>query len=253
MRHQGRIRKWLATAAGAAALLSVLPGPAATATADEARPSLVGRYLNLHQCVYLPALGGDYFTVVVPGRDGRFTTGTNTSAAADADASCGPGDGNFTTTVPVTWAQTLDLNAGRYLNLHQCVYYSPAQRDHITTVVSLGGGEFSTGSNVSDTRDTTPNCGPGRGLYSLVPLLSEVKALDLSAGRYVNLQQCVYYYGRNGFNDHFTTVVPTTRDGRFTTGTKVSNTVDTAPTCGPGDGNFNLIPLLSGTKALSRT
>ncbi|MFF2193961.1 hypothetical protein [Streptomyces sp. NPDC058157] len=251
MRHQGRIRKWLAAAAGAAALLSVLPGPAA-ATADSRAP-LAGRYLNLHQCVYLPALGGDFFTVVVPGDDGRFTTGTKASATADADVSCGAGDGNYTTSVPVTWAQTLDLNAGRYLNLHQCVYYSEAQHDHITTVVSLGGGEFSTGTNVSDARDTTPNCGPGRGLYYLVPLLSEVKVLDLSAGRYVNLQQCVYYYGRNGFNDHFTTVAPTTRDGRFTTGTKVSNTVDTAPTCGRGDGNFNLIPLLSGTKALSRT
>ncbi|MEV7546591.1 hypothetical protein [Streptomyces sp. NPDC089915] len=252
MRHQGRIRKWLAAAAGAAALLSVLPGPVATATAED-RSALAGRYLNLHQCVYTTAFGGDFFTTVVPSGDGRFASGTNTSATADQSLSCGSGDGNFSTLHPWAGFDTLDLNAGRYLNLHQCVYYSDAQRDHVTTVAYLGGGEFSARSNVSDTRDTAPDCGPGRGLYRLVPLLSDVKVLDLTAGRYVNLQQCVYYYGRNGFNDHFTTVVPTTRDGRFTTGTKVSGTVDTAPTCGPGDGNFTLIPLLSGTKALSRT
>ncbi|WP_327412750.1 hypothetical protein [Streptomyces sp. NBC_01233] len=69
----------------------------------------------------------------------------------------------------------------------------------------------------------------------------------------MNLRQCVYSYGERGFDDHFTTVAPTTRDGRFATGTKLSDTADTAPTCGRGDGNVNPIPLLSGTKALSRT
>ncbi|GAA0327266.1 hypothetical protein GCM10010302_77850 [Streptomyces polychromogenes] len=250
MSLQGRIRKWLAAVAGAAALLSVPAGPAATA---DSRPPLVGRYLNLHQCVYTPTFGADFFTTVVPSLDGRFTSGTNTSATADTSLSCGAGDGNFSPLHPWAGFDTLDLNAGRYLNLHQCVYYSDAQRDHVTTVAYLGGNDFSARSNVSDTRDTTPDCGPGRGPYHLVPLLSDVKVLDLTAGRYVNLQQCVYYSGRNGFNDHFTTVVPTTRDGRFTTGTKVSGTVDTSPTCGSGDGNFALIPLLSGTKALSRT
>ncbi|MEU9087709.1 hypothetical protein [Streptomyces sp. NPDC048357] len=248
MRLQGRARKWLAAAA-AAALLLVVPGPA---TADGPR-QLAGNYLNLHQCVYSSPRVVDYFTTVVPSRDGRFTTGTATSTAPDQTRSCGAGDGNFTPHHPWAAVQALDLSAGRYLNLHQCVYYSDGQRDHLTTVISLGGGEFSAGTNVSDTPDTAPNCGPGRGLYALIPLLSDVKALDLSAGRYVNLQQCVYYYGAGGFDDHFTTVVPTRRDGRFTTGTKVSNTPDTAPTCGRGDGNFGLIPLLSGTKALSRT
>ncbi|MDX3539525.1 hypothetical protein PV721_35420 [Streptomyces sp. MB09-01] len=81
------------------------------------------------------------------------------------------------------------------------------------------GKGFSAASNVSDTRDTTPNCGPGRGPCHLV----------------------------------LHPVVPTARDGRSATGTKVSRTADTAPTCGRGDGNFNRIPLLSGTKALSRT
>ncbi|MFA7764235.1 hypothetical protein ACGFNX_22545 [Streptomyces sp. NPDC048723] len=75
---------------------------------------------------------------------------------------------------------------------HQCVYYSAAQKDHITTVIA-------------------------------------------------------------GFNDHFTTFVPARGGGRYNTGTKVSGTADTAPTCGGGNGNCTLIPLLSGTLTLSRT
>lgn len=246
VRHTGRVGKWLAAGLSAAALLLV-PGPA-HADAGHRRP-LAGNTLNLHQCVYAPTPGVDYMTMVVPSRDGRFTSATNTAAAPDPDLSCGAGDGNYTPLRPWAALQSLDLSAGRYLNLHQCVYYSDLQHDHLTVLVSRGG-EWSTGTNVSNTADTTVECGPGRGIYYLVPLLSSVKALDLSAGRYLNLQQCQYYYGR--LTDHFTTFLPS-GDGRFTTGTKVSNTPDTTPTCGNGDGNYTLIPLLSGTKALSRS
>ncbi|MFD8982376.1 hypothetical protein [Streptomyces sp. NPDC059564] len=251
MHHKGRVGTWLAATLSAAALLLV-PGPAgADAHADHLRP-LAGDILNLHQCVYAPTPGVDYLTTVVPrSGDNRFAAGTNTAAAPDRDLSCGAGDGNFTAIRPWASFQSLDLSSGRYLNLHQCVYYSELQHDHLTVVVSRGGGDWGTGTNVSNTPDTTVECGPGRGLYSLVPLLSDVIALDLGAGRYVNLQQCQYYAG--SLADHFTTVVPTRRDGRFTTGTKVSNTAAAAPACGRGDGNFNLVPLLSGTTALSRT
>lgn len=252
MRHKGHLGKWLAATVSAATLLLV-PGPANAddhADGGGVRP-LAGNILNLHQCVYQPAPGVDYLTTAVPSGDGRFTAGTNTAAAADTALSCGNGDGNYAPVRPWAGFQSLDLSAGRYLNLHQCVYYSELQHDHLTVVISRGGGEWSTGTNVSNTPDTTVVCGPGRGLYQLLPLLSDVKALDLGAGRYVNLQQCQYY--SSSLTDHFTTVVPTSRDGRFTTGTKVTDTADTAPACGPGDGNFNLIPLLSGTKALSRS
>jgi len=181
MHLKRQVRTWLAAAATAAALFAS-PTPTASANANAQAPQ-AGRYLNLHQCVYMPASGIDYFTTVVPSRDGRFTTGTNTSDTANTSSSCGAGDGNFEPLQPWAGVQSLNLSAGRYLNLHQCVYY----------------------------------------------------------------------YGQSPFNDHFTTVVPTTSDGRFTTGTKVSNTADTTPTCGTGDGNFTLTPLLSGTKALSRT
>ncbi|MEU3409630.1 hypothetical protein ABZ766_37585 [Streptomyces sp. NPDC006670] len=249
MRHQGRIRKWLAAAAGAAALLSVLHGPAATATAAQAPPP-AGNTLNLHQCVYDPTPGVDYMTMLVPSLDGRFTTGTNTSATADRSLSCGGGDGNYTPALPWAALESLDLDSGRYLNLHQCVYYSDLQHDHLTVIVPGRGSEWSAGTNVSNTPDTQVSCGPGRGLYYLVPLLSSVKALDLTAGRYLNLQQCQYYSSR--LTDHFTTFLPS-GDGRFTTGTKISATADSSYTCGAGDGNFTLIPLLSATKALSRT
>ncbi|MEW2528313.1 hypothetical protein [Streptomyces sp. NPDC047071] len=39
-------------------------------------------------------------------------------------------------------------------------------------------------------------------------------------------------------------------DGRYSTGTKVSNTRETSPTCGPGNGDYVLIPLLSATKSI---
>lgn len=249
VRHKGRAGKWLAATLSATALLLV-PGPA-NADARPTRP-LAGNTLNLHQCVYQPTPGVDYLTTVVPpSGDGRFTAATNTAAAPDRQLSCGDGDGNYTPVRPWATLQSLDLASGRYLNLHQCVYYSELQHDHLTVVAPGGGSEWSSGTNVSDTPDTTVTCGPGRGLYYLAPLLSDVIALDLSAGRYVNLQQCQYYSAR--LADHFTTVVPTRRDGRFRTGTKVSGTADTTATCGGGDGNFLPVPLLSGTKALSRT
>ncbi|WP_431042655.1 hypothetical protein ACQUSR_12535 [Streptomyces sp. P1-3] len=50
-------------------------------------------------------------------------------------------------------------------------------------------------------------------------------------------------------SSHFTTVVPGS-DGRFATGTNVSNTAETSPSCGSGDGNSTHVPILSGTKAL---
>ncbi|KIZ19649.1 hypothetical protein [Streptomyces natalensis] len=138
--------------------------------------------------------------------------------------------------------------ASGYLNLHQCVYYSGSASDHFTTVVTGGDGRFAAGTNVSNTADASVSCGAGDGNYSLVPLLSGVKALNLSNGRYLNLHQCVYYSG--SATNHFTTVV-TGGDGRFAAGTNVSNTADTGVSCGAGDGNYSLVPLLSGVKALT--
>ncbi|MFJ9866005.1 hypothetical protein [Streptomyces sp. NPDC101165] len=240
MRHQGHLRTWLIAAVSAVAL-SLAPGPA-TAAADPP-------YLNLHQCLYWGRVQTEDLTTVVPSLDGRFATGTNISNTADSRVTCGGGDGNYIHSVALDLVTNLALNAGRYLNLHQCAYYSTYWEDHETTVVPNPGGQAGAGTNISDTADTTPSCGPGTqiGSYEVIPLLSSAKALDLHAGRYLNLHQCVYY--SSSLKDHFTTVV-TSRDGRFAAGTNISDTADTTPSCGPGDGNFVPVPILSGVKAL---
>ncbi|MGW2635237.1 hypothetical protein ACWC2K_38940, partial [Streptomyces chattanoogensis] len=145
--------------------------------------------------------------------------------------------------VPAPAATQARTAASGYLNLHQCVYYSPSAANHVTTVVPSGDGRFMAGTNVSTTADSSPACGGGDGNYTPIGLLSGVKALNLASGRYLNVHQCVYY--SSSASNHFTTVV-TGGDGRFATGTNVSNTADTQVACGPGDGNYNLIPLLSG-------
>ncbi|WP_209439687.1 hypothetical protein [Streptomyces bicolor] len=140
------------------------------------------------------------------------------------------------------------IAASGYLNLHQCVYYSSSATNHFTTVVTSNDGRFAAGTNVSGTADTQVSCGAGDGNYQLVPTLSGVKALDLTSGSYVNLHQCVYY--SSSASNHFSTVV-TSNDGRFAAGTNVSGTADTQVSCGAGDGNYQLVPTLSGVKALS--
>ncbi|MFI6850108.1 hypothetical protein OG535_00380 [Kitasatospora sp. NBC_00085] len=229
---------------GAVLSAAALVGPA---PATAAQPP-ASRYLNLHQCVFdafLPA-SFDLMTTVVPSRDGRFTAGTNISGAADASPSCGRGDGTYENNV-YSAAEGYDLTAGRYLNLHQCVYFGDYDQTHLTTVVPTTDFKFTAATNVSNTRDTAPRCSSGGGVYDLLPLLSSATPLDLAAGRYLNLHQCMYYF--NGRRDHFTTVAPS-GDGRFKAGTNISNTPDTTPSCGPGDGQYQLIPLLSGVKAI---
>ncbi|MER7348604.1 hypothetical protein ABT390_24730 [Streptomyces aurantiacus] len=139
--------------------------------------------------------------------------------------------------------------ASGYLNLHQCSYYASSLDDHFSTFVTPSGdGRYSTGTKRSATADTRADCGPGNDNHVPIPLLHGVKALDLAAGRYLNLQQCDYY--RSASTDRFTTLVTPSGDGRYSTGTKVSNTPETRPTCGPGNGSHLPNPGLSGAKAL---
>ncbi|MEV4611121.1 hypothetical protein AB0K43_00770 [Kitasatospora sp. NPDC049258] len=238
-----------AALAGAALSVAALIGPAPAATAATAPQPPAGRYLNLHQCVYngpfLPT-SFDLMTTVVPSGDGRFGAGTNVSGASDPGPACGSGDGAYELNV-YRAVESYDLTTGRYLNLHQCVYYSDFNQDHLTTTVPATDFKFTAGTNVSTTRDTAPRCGGGGGVADLIPLLSSATALDLTAGRYLNLHQCMYWF--DGRRDHFTTVAAS-GDGRFRAGTNISNTPDTRPSCGPGDEQYKLIPLLSGVKAL---
>ncbi|MEU1401934.1 hypothetical protein ABZ471_06125 [Streptomyces sp. NPDC005728] len=250
MPHQGHLRKWL-TAALSAVALSFGPGAVTVAAAGPtpvpaARGVAAAPYLNLHQCLYYSGSAADHFTTFVPSRDGRFLAGTNVSGTADRAPTCGSGDGNFGLIPLLSGVKALDLRAGRYLNLHQCTYYSPSANNYFNTVVTSSDGRFAAGTNVSGTADRTPSCGSGDGNYALVPALSFAKALDLTSGTYVNLHQCLYYSAAS--TDHFTTVEGDS--GPYRAGTNVSGTADTAPVCGTGTTAFAPIPLLSGVKAL---
>ncbi|MFD0382017.1 hypothetical protein ACFQ2B_05010 [Streptomyces stramineus] len=57
-----------------------------------------------------------------------------------------------------------------------------------------------------------------------------MKAFDLTAGRYLNVHQCVYFSA----GQHYTAVLPNTPNANFNTGTNASLTADTALNCQPG-------------------
>jgi hypothetical protein len=67
-----------------------------------------------------------------------------------------------------------------YINVHQCTYFSSFNGDLLTTLVPTGTN-FSAGTNVSNTPDTAPRCGPGNSGYPPYPPLTAVIALDLLA------------------------------------------------------------------------
>jgi hypothetical protein len=122
----------------------------------------------------------------------------------------------------------------RYVNLHECQYYSAANNDWYINVVDAGGA-YRAGTNASNTADTARDCGPG-GAYSLTNY-SSVQNLDLLGNRYVNLHQCQYY-------------APTTADyyntwgkfGPYATGTGSGNSADSAAECGPGTTVWTDVP-----------
>jgi MYXO-CTERM domain-containing protein len=114
----------------------------------------------------------------------------------------------------------------RYLNLHECQYYSAGNDDWYINVVDAGG-PYRAGTNASNTADTTRDCGPGAN-YSLTNY-SSVQNLDLLGNRYVNLHQCQY---RNTVNpDYYNTWG---KFGPYATGTGSGNVADSAADCGPG-------------------
>ncbi|MFF5131627.1 hypothetical protein ACFY41_32485 [Streptomyces syringium] len=86
--------------------------------------------------------------------------------------------------------KAFDLTAGRYLNVHQCVYFSAGQ--HYTAVLpNAPNVNFNTGTNISNTADTTLNCVPGGGGWRLLLANSAVESFDLADNRHLNLHQCV--------------------------------------------------------------
>ncbi|MEU1815906.1 hypothetical protein ABZ543_12005 [Streptomyces roseifaciens] len=146
-----------------------------TAVAEQPGPRLAGRYLNLHQCVYVGS-GGHYTNVLPNTANTAFNTGTNVSNTPDTALSCGPGGGGWRPAPANSAVKAFDLTTGRYLNLHQCVYFSAGQ--HYTAVLpNTPNVNFNTGTNASRTPDTALNCRPGSPGWSLDQLNSAYRPL----------------------------------------------------------------------------
>ncbi|MEV0057531.1 hypothetical protein AB0H34_44470 [Saccharopolyspora shandongensis] len=139
-----------------------------------------GRYLNLHQCVYTN--GSFLYTNVLSNTPNTaFNTGTNISYTPDSALNCGPAAVGWRLDSANVAVQSLDLAARRYLNLHQCVYTN--DRFLYANVLSnTPNTPFNTGANVSDTRDTVPQCGPGAFGWRLDSANTSVLSLDLAPG-----------------------------------------------------------------------
>ncbi|KQV22255.1 MULTISPECIES: hypothetical protein [unclassified Kitasatospora] len=124
-----------------------------------------GRYLNLHQCVYVA--GGQHYTALLPNTPNvNFNTGSNVSDAADTTLKCAPGGGGWRLNAANSAVNSFDLAANRFLNLHQCVWTTQGQY-YMSLLPNTPNLNFNTGSNVSDAADTALKCAPGGGGWSL--------------------------------------------------------------------------------------
>ncbi|GAA0448501.1 hypothetical protein ABZ951_27555 [Streptomyces sp. NPDC046215] len=167
------MRRFSVVAAAVAGAIGLTLGNTAVAEQPAAQPT--ERYLNLHQCVYVGS-GGHYTNVLPNTANTAFNTGTNASNTPDTELSCGPGGGGWSPALANSAVKAFDLTAGRYLNVHQCVYFSAGQ--HYTAVLpNTPNANFNTGTNASLTADTALNCQPGGGGWSLDRLNSAYRSL----------------------------------------------------------------------------
>lgn len=215
-----------------------------TAAAGTPGPRIAERYLNLHQCVYVGS-GGHYTNVLPNTANTAFNTGTKVSDTPDTSLTCGPGGGSWRPAPANSAVKAFDLTAGRYLNLHQCVYFTPGQ--HYTAILpNTPNVSFNTGSNVSDTADTKLNCSPGGGGWTLLLANSAVKSFDLTDNRHLNLHQCVW----TSSGMYYMGLLPNTPNANFNTGTNASGTADTKLNCKPGGSGWALNGLDSAFRSL---
>lgn len=229
----------LATLVAAAAVQVLVQTPAQAAAP---------RYLNLHECRYFNYVLADHFVTIRPSSVG----GTNVSNVADSAVNCRSHNDFPPGTVPegfpvgylhlsaLSPVRALDLTAGRYLNLHQCVIYNNNDPDMLTSLMPTS----TTGTNISNVADSTPKCVvPAGAGWGYLPQNSGVVALDLTAGRYLNLHQCVYF--QSGSRDYHTTFLPTSSGG-----TNVSDVRETGVNCAPAPSGWYIVAGFSGVIAL---
>ncbi|MFI0976253.1 hypothetical protein ACH4SP_04385 [Streptomyces sp. NPDC021093] len=226
------MRRFSVVAAAVAGAIGLTLGTTAVAEQPGVQPA--ERYLNLHQCVYVGS-GGHYTNVLPNTANTAFNTGTNISSTPDSALSCSPGGGGWKPAPANSAVKDFDLTAGRYLNMHQCVYFSAGQ--HYTAVLpNTPNVNFNTGTNVSDTADTKLNCAPGGGGWRLLLANSAVKSFDLANNRYLNLHQCVW----TSSGQYYMGLLPNSPNTNFNTGTNASQTADTALNCRVGGGGWAL-------------
>ncbi|UQI45181.1 hypothetical protein M1P56_12895 [Streptomyces sp. HU2014] len=226
------MRRFSVAAAAVAGAIGLTLGSTAVAEQPRARPA--ERYLNLHQCVYVGS-GGHYTNVLPNTANTAFNTGTNASSTPDTALSCGPGGGGWSPAPANSAVKAFDLTAGRYLNVHQCVYFSAGQ--HYTAVLpNTPNVNFNTGTNVSNSADTKLNCASGGGGWRLLLANSAVESFELADNRYLNLHQCVW----TSSGMYYMGLLPNTPNANFNTGTNASRTADTALSCRAGGGGWTL-------------
>ena len=205
------------------------------------------RYLNLNQCNFGDSAGASnlYTTWLdTSNAGGAFDAGTNVSNTTQASPNCGPGASGFVPEPVNDAVFPFDLLGHKYVNIDQCDYNSP--NNYSTLMDTANSSGFFTGTDSSNTPQTTVTCGSGAGTYVYEPANSGVSSMDLLDNRYVNLDQCDY-----SFEQLYTTMVDTTNGGgAFDTGTGASNTAQTAVTCGAGAGGYSQIPQNSGFLSL---
>ncbi|MEO1085713.1 MAG: hypothetical protein AAFY88_15845, partial [Acidobacteriota bacterium] len=128
----------------------------------------------------------------------------------------------------------LPLGQKRYLNTHECHYYD-GFGDRLFLTVSQGA----TGTNVSNTVDTTPVCPANAHGGTLVD--GAVSTYDLLGQRYLNIHECQYQFF---FLDRIFL------DGSGFTATGASNQIDTVLGCQPAAGAHSLLPAESNLMSL---
>ncbi|MBB5790254.1 cadherin-like domain-containing protein [Jiangella mangrovi] len=143
------------------------------------------RYFNLTQCQwYDPDNSIDRITNWLPTPNGNWSAISNVSNTADTTANCNTPTSALTLNPNQSTVLPLDLTSGRYLNLTQCQWNSTEDTtDRITSLVPTPNGNWSAGTNVSNTAGTTPNCttsAGSQGDLALNPNQSDVLPLDLS-------------------------------------------------------------------------
>jgi len=125
---------------------------------------------------------------------------------------------------------TLPFGRKRYLNLQQCHYLEPGGKRITSLINSISNTSFLSGTNVSNTADSSPSCAAGDGSFALAAGTTGVKVLDLLDNRYLNLHQCHY---NNPSSNRLTSLIDSIIATNARAGTNMSNTADAAPpTCG---------------------